>query len=198
MKFEPENIYHVYNQGNNHERLFLNPVNYQRFLHLFKNLVLPHTEVLAWCLMPNHFHYMLSTDERCSDVKKQGGLSLDPVTNGFRKLLSTYSHEFNKINNRSGALFRPKTKSKCLSDESLIIDTTNTFSDYYYNCFYYIHNNPVKDGLVKQAADWEWSSFNFYNGTVKESFCNKSLAARFYLFDEGNTGPDDNLINYLN
>ena len=96
MKFEPENIYHVYNQGNNHERLFLNPDNYQHFLNLFKSFVLPYTEVLAWCLMPNHFHYMLYTDERSSDLKQQGNLSLDPVTNGFRKLLSTYSHEYNK------------------------------------------------------------------------------------------------------
>ena len=140
---------------------------------------MPYTEVLAWCLMPNHFHYILYTDERCSDLKQQGNLNLDPVTNGFRKLLSTYSHVFNKKNERSGALFRPKTKSKCLSDESLIIDSKNSFSDYYFNCFYYIHNNPVKDGLVKQATDWEWSSFNFYYGSVKESFCNKSLAARF-------------------
>jgi REP element-mobilizing transposase RayT len=198
MKFEPKNIYHVYNQGNNHERLFLNPDNYKHFLNLFKNFVLPYTEVLAWCLMPNHFHYMLYTDERCSDVKQQGNLRLDPVTNGFRKLLSTYSHEFNKKNGRSGALFKPKTKSKCLSDESFIIDTKKSFSDYNFNCFYYIHNNPVKDGLVKLAADWEWSSYNFYYGSVIESFCNKSMAARLCLYNEDNKGPDHNLINYIN
>ena len=198
MKFDPENIYHVYNQGNNHERLFLNLDNYQHFLNLFKSFVLPYAEVLAWCLMPNHFHYMLYADERCSDVKQQGGIFLDPVTNGFRKLLSTYSHEFNKKNNRSGALFRPKTKSKCLSDESFIIDTTNSFFDYYYNCFYYIHNNPVKDGLVKQAADWEWSSFNYYYGSEEKICCNKSLAIKYCSYDQNNLDQDQDLINYIN
>ena len=190
MKFEPQNIYHVYNQGNNHEKLFLTNENYQQFLNLFKGYVLPYSEVLAWCLMPNHFHYMLYTDERCLALKQQGNLILDPVTNGFRKLLSSYSHEFNKQNNRRGALFRPKTKSKCLGDDSLMAGSNHSFLDYYSNCFDYIHINPVKDGLVKRASDWEWSSFNFYFGNTEESFCNKALAVKFGLYKELNNVQD--------
>ena len=134
--------------------------------------------------MPNHFHFMIFTDERCEKVKQQGNLVLDPVTNGFRKLLSTYAHEFNKQNNRSGALFRPKTKSICLNDEIVKPRCNNSLSNYYFNCFNYIHNNPVKDGLVKTAADWEWSSYNSYYGTVKQSFCNKTLALDYCSFCE--------------
>ena len=181
MKFEPENIYHAYNQGNNHERLFFINDHYLHFLSLFKGYVLPSCEVLAWCLMPNHFHFMLYADERCSILKQQGNLLLDPVTNGFRKLLSTYSHQFNNKNDRSGALFRPKTKAKCLNEEAKI--SSSSFSDYYSNCFNYIHNNPVKDGLVKHASDWKWSSYNFYCGKEKENFCNKALATKFGLYD---------------
>lgn len=160
MKFETNNIYHVYNQGNNQELLFLTDDDYKYFQSLFTGYILPHCEVLAWCLMPNHFHFQLYMDQRCMELKKQGGLILDPVTNGFRKLLSAYSHAFNKKHNRSGALFRPKTKAKSLSD---IESTNNPFSlsDYYSNCFFYIHQNPVKDGLVKDAGDWKWSSHNF-------------------------------------
>ncbi len=196
MQFSPDNIYHVYNQGNNRETLFLKEDHYSRFLNLFKGYVLPHCEVLAWCLMPNHFHFMMYADERSAILKKQGGLLLDPVTNGFRNLLSTYSHEFNNQNNRSGALFRPKTKAKCLSEESLIMKTGYSFLDYYSTCFYYIHENPVKAGLVKSPGEWPWSSYNDYFGNENEkSFCNKSLALKFNLtnFDEFNA----DLINYI-
>ena len=195
MKFLPDNIYHVYNQGNNHEELFLKDDHYRYFLQLFKAYVLPHCEVLAWCLMPNHFHFELYIDERCTEMKQQGGLVLDPVTNGFRKLLSTYAHEFNITNNRSGALFRPKTKAKCLTDESLILNTSYSLSNYYSNCFYYIHNNPVKDGLVKNASDWFWSSYNFYFAKTELLLCNKQLAEKYCSYNINEQPPFENLIN---
>lgn len=195
MKFLPENIYHVYNQGNNHERLFLNDGHYQHFLHSFKGYILPHCEVIAWCLMPNHFHFQLYMDERCMALKQQGGLVLDPVTNGFRKLLSAYAHAFNEKNERSGALFRPKTKAKCLTDESLILNTRYSLNDYYSQCFYYIHYNPVKDGLVENASDWFWSSYNFYFGNKEELLCNRHLTVKHCSFNLKPAG--DNLINYI-
>lgn len=176
MKFLPENIYHIYNQGNNQENLFIQEVHFRYFLNLYKEYIYPHCETLAWCLINNHFHFLIYTDERCLDIRKQGGLVLDPITNGFRKLLSTYSHEFNKKNNRSGALFRPKTKSICLGDEVEKLKNYPTKQDYYLNVFNYIHNNPVEAGLVEKVEDWKWSSYRFYKGLRKNSICNKELA----------------------
>jgi len=95
MKFLQENIYHVSNQGNNQQNVFIKDFHFLYFLQLYKEYITPHCETLAWCLMHNHFHFMLYADNRCLEVKQQGGLLLDPVTNGFRKLLSTYAHEFN-------------------------------------------------------------------------------------------------------
>jgi putative transposase len=176
MKFLPENIYHVYNQGNNHQNIFIEDFHFLYFMQLYKAHVAPNCETLAWCLMHNHFHFMIHADGRCLDIKKQGGLLLDPITNGFRKLLSTYAHEFNIKNNRSGSLFRPKTKAIRLNDE---IDINPKFllkQDYYLNTFNYIHNNAVEAGIVKHAADWKWSSFRSYNGLSDNSICNKKLA----------------------
>ena len=184
MNFEPNKIYHVYNQGNNHQKLFYHNDQYQYFLHLFKLFVLPNCDVLAWCLMPNHFHFMIYADARCIDVKQQGTLLLSPISNGYRKLLSVYSREFNRYNYRSGSLFRPKTKAKCLCDHTSIEDTIRPFSDYYLNCFHYIHENPVKDGITKLPYDWKWSSFNEYFKPKKHSFCNKELAYKFGLCDD--------------
>ena len=175
MKFLPENIYHVYNQGNNKQNIFIEDNHFLYFLQLYEAYIVPHCETLAWSLMNTHFHFMIYADTRCNDIKKQGGLMLDPVTNGFRKLLSTYAHEFNIKNNRSGSLFRPKTKSICLNDE---VEKNNFASkqDYYRNTFDYIHNQAVEAGIVERPEWWKWSSLRFYLGLRSQSFCNKQLA----------------------
>lgn len=58
MKFQTGYIYHIYNQGNNREKIFLNRENYLFFLKKINEYVLPFSDILAWCLMPNHFHIM--------------------------------------------------------------------------------------------------------------------------------------------
>ncbi len=176
MKLLPENSYHIYNQGNNQECLFHDDSAYYSFLDLFKSYVVPHCHIICWCLMPNHFHFLIHTDERVNILKKQGSLLLDPITNGFRKLLSTYSHKFNLQNERSGALFRPKTKAKSLADEEALKEMVLSATEYFAKCFFYIHNNPVAAGLVSLPEDWKWSSYRFYTGKRESSFCNKELA----------------------
>ena len=176
MKFLPEKSYHVYNQGNNHERLFHENAYYNAFLELYKSYIVPHCHTICWCLMPNHFHFLIHTDARVKELKKQGGLFLDPVTNGFRKTLSAYSHQFNLQNDRSGALFRPKTKAKCITDEAPTEKAGLSVSDYFAKCFHYIHENPVVAGLVSLPGEWEWSSYIDYIGENKDSFCNRKLA----------------------
>ena len=92
--------------------------------------------------------------------------------------MSTYTHEFNIKNNRSGSLFRPKTKAKNLTEEAeVIIDQTGK-TDYLFNCFNYIHNNPKEAELVNFAEDWKWSSYRFYKGLRQNSICNKDLAKK--------------------
>ena len=59
MNFESGNLYHIYNQGNNRQQLFFSRENYLFFLKKIKKHILPHADILAWCLMPNHFHLMV-------------------------------------------------------------------------------------------------------------------------------------------
>jgi hypothetical protein len=51
MKFIPENIYHVYNQGNNKQDIFIEDFQFSYYHHLYKEHVFPHCETLAWYLM---------------------------------------------------------------------------------------------------------------------------------------------------
>ncbi len=59
MIFEKGHLYHIYNQGNNKQKIFLNRENYLFFLKKINTYILPYADVLAWCLMPNHFHLMV-------------------------------------------------------------------------------------------------------------------------------------------
>lgn len=183
MNFVPDNLYHVYNQGNNKQPIFSVNEDYLMFLRLARSLIYPHSELIAYCLMPNHFHLLLCTDERVNATIKQGTLLLDILTNGFRKLLSGYTRIYNANNNISGSLFRQKTKCKCLSDSNITRRMTHLLQDYYFNCFNYIHQNPLRAGLVSKLEDWEFSSFRDFAGLRNGTLCNQELAAKFCSYD---------------
>ncbi len=63
MRFQKGYIYHIYNQGNNRRKIFFNRENYLFFLRKIRIFVKPYTDILAWCLMPNHFHLMVLVKE---------------------------------------------------------------------------------------------------------------------------------------
>jgi len=59
MNFEKGFLYHVYNRGNNGEKLFYSNSNYQFFIQKIEYHISPFADVFAWCLMPNHFHLFI-------------------------------------------------------------------------------------------------------------------------------------------
>ncbi len=174
MQFTPAQIYHVYNQGNNQERTFHDREDYLLFLQLVRKQILPYCQILAWCLMPNHFHFLLVTSSISVQLKKVGGNELTVLNNGFRLLQVTYAQYFNRRYRRTGSLFRQKAKSKCLSDEAIDegeMVSNDTFNGYPWACLHYIHQNPVKANLVVHPGDWEYSSFSDYAGIRSGSIC---------------------------
>ena len=68
MQFETSNIYHIYNQGNNRQLIFFCRDNYLFFLKKMREHLLPYVDILAWCLMPNHFHWMVHVREVEIDI----------------------------------------------------------------------------------------------------------------------------------
>ena len=63
MYFELGGIYHIYNHGNNRQLVFYRRENYLYFLRKLRIHIMPFADVLAWCLMPNHYHLMLEVRE---------------------------------------------------------------------------------------------------------------------------------------
>lgn len=185
MNFNPNNVYHVYNQGNNRQETFSSREDYLIFLSLFKKLFIPHcSSLIAWCLMPNHFHFMIHTDEKCNLKIKQGGLLLDPISNAIRKLLSGYTRIYNQRYNKTGSLFRQRTKYKCVSEFDFVPGSVRPPEIYLENCFNYIHQNPLVSNLVQRLENWEFSSYNEYAGLTNEALCNKEFSRKFCGFNE--------------
>jgi len=58
---QPGCIYHIFNRGNNRDILFIEERNYQYFLRLYRKYVEPVAATYAYCLIPNHFHFLIRT-----------------------------------------------------------------------------------------------------------------------------------------
>lgn len=183
MNIQPNEFYHIHNQGNNKEQIFFNRGNYLYFLSQFRSKVAINVDVLAYCLMPNHFHFLVHTNERSVVRKKLGSLEVIALTDGFRKLESGYAHAINKQEKRSGSPFRQKTKMKLVQDTS---------KDYLFSVFNYIHQNPLKAELVKRMEYWRYSSFSDYAGLRDGTLCDKELAKLFIDYSESDFIADSN------
>ena len=201
MNFDKGYIYHIYNQGNNRRRIFFKRENYLFFLKKIKTHVLPYSDILAWCLMPNHFHLMVLVRELELGGSSQGLTSSQTLTAKQRTfndsigiILRTYTRAINKQEGFSGTLFRKETKAECVNCYSGITPSfiseniISTFNDknpeqqYPQICFDYIHQNPVKAGLVKSAVDWEFSSARDYAGLRNGKLINREVAGKYVGF----------------
>ena len=196
MKFEKGYLYHIYNQGNNKQKIFFNKENYIFFLQKIKTFVLPYADILAWCLMPNHFHLMVLVNEiEFEDVKIGSATSSRAPNTNLNKsigiLLASYTRAINKEQNRSGSLFRDKTKAECINcpdgitpsfikkDNITLINIKYPEKQYPQICFDYIHHNPVKASLVKKTVDWEFSSAIDYYGNRNGTMINKEVTKEY-------------------
>lgn len=165
MTFHENCLYHVYNRGNDRQPIFFSRANYLFFLQKIRDSIRPHCEMLAYCLMPNHFHLLLLATESTLKTNLIGGMKKNVLSEGFKSALSSYTQAINRQEVRTGSLFTQNTKAKELPG-----------SDYGCTCFQYIHQNPARAGLVKRLEDWEFSSFRDYAGLRNGTLCNREQA----------------------
>lgn len=177
MHFEPDQIYHVYNRGNDKQPIFFTEANYIYFLTKIKTEWKKYCDVLCYCLMPNHFHFMLlPNEEGCKNIILAGkDTHMQNLSKTIGKTLSSYTKAINLQNKTNGNLFQKKTKAKLLTAENMILDKFSNH-DYLLTCFHYIHQNPLQAKLVNHLKDWPYSSYPDYYNNRNGSICNKALA----------------------
>jgi putative transposase len=168
-------VYHVINRGVEKRKIFLDKRDYSRFFRTFvyyqkanppvrfsfkkralkkrfsnlDNLV----EIVSYCLMPNHFHFLLKQ-------VKNNGISLF-----IGRLTNSYTRYFNTRHKRTGHLFQGPFKAVRIETDEQLIHVSR-----------YIHLNPVVDFLVEDLKKYPYSSYlEYLDGKQEEGVCQKKL-----------------------
>lgn len=158
VKFKRGSYYHIYNRGANKKRIFFERDNY---LYLLKKLKYYKNNydfsVIAYCLMPNHYHFLLRQDAN------------EPLNIPIAYLFNAYTKAINKKYKRTGTLFECPFKSIEIEDVNYLIELCR-----------YIHRNPVDDGIVKQIDDWEFSNYLEWTGKRKGSLADLNFRDKHF------------------
>lgn len=181
-------IYHIFNRGVASMEIFKDDRHFQRFLETalyYQHHKLPlrysyfarlaqsaktdalaklskeyFVEIISYCLMPNHFHFLLKqiTDNGISDF--------------MMKFCDSYTRYFNTKNNRVGPILQGRFKSVRIETEQQLLHVSR-----------YIHLNPYSSGIVKHLEDlphYQYSSLPEYLGLIKNPFCQKEMVLSYF------------------
>lgn len=178
MRFLQGEIYHVYNRGNNKQQIFFTRSNYLYFIGKMRQSLAGNCDILAYCLMPNHFHLLLRPNDQGCGLAKGGGLvttTQQVLSRKIATIQSSYTQALQKQESFKGSLFQQKSKAKQLD----LMATVGP--NHLAICLHYIHQNPLKAKLVNRMEEWEYSSFLDFAGLRNGTLCNLDLA--FSLVD---------------
>ena len=169
--------YHIYNRGVEKRLIFQDREDYTKFLYLLKVYLSPPDELgkeypllkahivhnnlfgeidlLAFCLMPNHFHLLVK------QKSKQG------ITKLMEQVITAYSMHFNKRHERVGHLFQSRYKAALVDSDEYLLHLSR-----------YIHLNPVARGV--SLDEFEWSSYLYYLEKRKGHWLNIKIIKGYF------------------
>lgn len=181
--------YHIYNRGVEKRDIFLDEQDYTVFLHLLKYYLSPlqkdtphplinlpnypfvrprpltniagEVDLLAYCLMPNHFHLLI----------KQ--YTSDGMTKLLRRTATTFSMYFNKRYKRVGYLFQGRYKAALIENDSYLLHLSR-----------YIHLNPT-ELTGTHLVNYPYSSYAFYLGKKKADWIKPEFILSFFKTAKG-------------
>ncbi|OGD88331.1 hypothetical protein A2W45_00020 [Candidatus Curtissbacteria bacterium RIFCSPHIGHO2_12_41_11] len=153
-------FYHIFNRGVNKAKIFFDDADYSRFLEAAihyksstrqfshsKRYKYPDTgtgqnakvQVFAYCLMPNHFHFLIRQ------------LADHGITSYMQHLSNSYSHYIHTRYKRTGPLFEGRFKNRLIDSDEQLVHVSR-----------YIHLNPLVSELVDNLINYKWSSYKSY------------------------------------
>ena len=137
ITFAQGEYYHVYNRGVNRQPIFRCDDNYEFLLHRVKRYVAQwQIVVIAYCLMPNHYHFVLLQAGEHS------------ISRFVQSLFNSYTKAFNKMYARSGTLFEGPFRATHVTDDAYLLHLCR-----------YVHLNPLEAELVADLREWPYSNY---------------------------------------
>lgn len=172
ISFANDYYYHVYNRGVDKQNVFFQDRDYRRFLQTFSyyqfaepkprysrrttdSLLLfkpkienASIELACYCLMPNHFHFLIKQ-------RKEEG-----VSSFVSKLTNSYTKYINTKYKRTGPLFQGTFKAVFIETDEQSLHLSR-----------YIHINPLISKITSNLDNYKWSSWKQYMG-IEAGMCN--------------------------
>ena len=138
--YEKDNYYFITTVTENRNLIFKDIISCDLLMNLITHYKFTCSyNIKAFIIMPDHLHLIIQPvgEENISDIMK--------------KIKGSFSRYYNKLNKTTGTLFQKGFYDQLIKTEKQLHETIN-----------YIHYNPVKNGLVEEAKDYIYSSYNFY------------------------------------
>lgn len=137
VTFVQDHYYHIYNRGVARQSIFRETDNYLFFLRRLKKCAHDlNVSVIAYCLLPNHYHLLVRQD------------GFEPAGLLPQRCCNSYAKAFNKRYGRTGALFEDRYQAIEVDSEAYLLQVCR-----------YIHANPVRHGLASQLGEWPFSNY---------------------------------------
>ena len=184
--YQPEGIYHVFNHAVGWDNLFITAGNYDYFIKKYVEKLNEVVDTLAYCLLPNHFHFVIRTKnedqllsflerkkEKKPGLKIPNGLSKEELTHyivhrQFHNFLGGYAKAFNKQFFRKGSLVRQNTRRKIVME-----------ADYLINVIRYTNINIVLHQYVENIDEWPYTSYHQLLDDNPTWLCRKEILQWF-------------------
>lgn len=164
-------IYHIILRGANRQDIFHDEEDRMKFLEVLeKYKQKTEIEIYGWCLMDNHVHLLF----------KEGNEELS-VT--MKRIAVSFVWYYNGKYNTSGHLFQDRFKSEKVESDQYLLTVIR-----------YIHQNPVKAGMVKNVNEWKWSSS--FNYCSKSAYSLKSLLDSDFVLNIFSTDRNKALVMF--
>ena len=135
-------VYHIVVRGINQQDIFYDNEDFERYLETLAQMKIDKEySVLAYCLMSNHVHLLIRENT-------------DPISRIMSRIGTSYAWWYNQKYERSGHVFQGRYGSECVENDSYLLTVMR-----------YIHNNPLKAGIVSEPEEYQWSSIHAYYGS---------------------------------
>jgi putative transposase len=132
-------LYHIMLRGTNRQYIFHDEEDNVRFLEtLDRCRKKSKINVYGWCLMSNHVHLLI-------------GEGAEDISTTIKRIGVSYAWYYNRKYKTIGHLFQDRYKSEKVDSDEYLMTVIR-----------YIHQNPVKAGIVGRAVEWKWSSCDGY------------------------------------
>jgi putative transposase len=129
-------IYHIINRGNGRQQVFHTESDYRSFVDLMTEAGKRHPiKLLAWCIMPSHFHLLVSP-ERADDLSRW-----------MQWFMTSHVRRYHRVHKSSGHVWQGRYMSFIVQADNHLLSVVK-----------YIEGNPIRAQLVSSAMDWTWSS----------------------------------------